>query len=206
MCIAQKDLGNGELREGSLFLVGDPKQSIYRFRGAEPAIYYDITQSMTDSKEGQVYELDNNYRSDEKVIHWVNEHFKEANFRPMAYPRPKYVGTDDAVLSGVYRYHANQCMDGKTLIEKTGKDAQQLAEMIQFLVDSQKKVVCLDEQGGFFEKTVSYGDFLILCFKMEHMGEYTKCLSEQGIPVQISGNVKVNENMVLKHLYCYISI
>lgn len=208
MCIAQKKLDRMELREGSLFLVGDPKQSIYRFRGAEPAIYYDIKQSMIASQDGQVYELDNNYRSDEKVIDWVNAYFKKDKFRPMVYPHPNYTESDDTVLSGVYRYNDNKCMvEGKNLKEKAGKDAQQLAEMIRFLVDNQKKIVYLDENGEFHKKTISYGDFLILCFKMEHMGEYTKCLSEQGIPVQISGKVNVNENMVLQHfllLYQYL--
>jgi ATP-dependent helicase/nuclease subunit A len=62
----------GSLEPGRLFLVGDPKQSIYRFRRADMAIY---AQERTRIEEaGGVFpELTENRRSRTVVIDWVNE-------------------------------------------------------------------------------------------------------------------------------------
>ncbi|MCR4589400.1 MAG: UvrD-helicase domain-containing protein [Lachnospiraceae bacterium] len=67
-----------KLRDGALFVVGDPKQSIYRFRGAQPAVYFHTKGKMEKLDNARVYELAFNYRSNEKVIKWVNDKFSEA--------------------------------------------------------------------------------------------------------------------------------
>ena len=53
---------------GRLFLVGDPKQSIYRFRRADIATYLAASTSMTSARES----LTANFRSTPAVIDWVN--------------------------------------------------------------------------------------------------------------------------------------
>ncbi|MCR5626691.1 MAG: UvrD-helicase domain-containing protein, partial [Lachnospiraceae bacterium] len=70
-----------ELRDGALFLVGDPKQSIYRFRGAQPEIYFTAKQRMSapERKNTIVYELKNNFRSNKDLIEWINKKFTEAD-------------------------------------------------------------------------------------------------------------------------------
>ena len=56
--------------EGSVFVVGDPKQSIYRFRRA------DITRYLqTQERLGETVTLSTNFRSVEPVITWVNRVF-----------------------------------------------------------------------------------------------------------------------------------
>src|SRR5262249_32967712 len=62
---------------GKLCLVGDPKQSIYRFRGADIAVYDDLLQRMRNVREL----LTHNFRSVEPVLDWVNHHFT-AQMRP----------------------------------------------------------------------------------------------------------------------------
>lgn len=66
---------NGGLSEGRLFLVGDPKQSIYRFRGAEVAFY----NYMKDEcfKKDDFHDLRINYRSDSSVVDWVNRTYRK---------------------------------------------------------------------------------------------------------------------------------
>ena len=56
--------------EGSLFLVGDPKQSIYRFRRADIATYLRAQRTI-----GQQVVLDVNYRTTAPVLAWINEVF-----------------------------------------------------------------------------------------------------------------------------------
>ncbi len=54
--------------EKALVLVGDPKQSIYRFRNAEVAVYL----AARDAADGKVHALDTNYRSDPALVEAVN--------------------------------------------------------------------------------------------------------------------------------------
>ena len=71
-------LGNAEnLKEGKLFVVGDPKQAIYRFRGADPAIYFKVKGRFEQSSYAGVFRLSINYRSNNKLIEYVNDFFAD---------------------------------------------------------------------------------------------------------------------------------
>jgi len=58
---------------GRLFVVGDPKQSIYRFRRADISIFIDARRQF--GREGHLVELSSNFRTGEPVIRWVNATF-----------------------------------------------------------------------------------------------------------------------------------
>lgn len=67
-------------REDNLFAVGDPKQSIYRFRGAEPAVFTEYTRSTPlygtgDGKMKKIL-LSANFRCDKSVVDFVNLVFR----------------------------------------------------------------------------------------------------------------------------------
>ena len=53
-----------------LFLVGDPKQSIYRFRGADIGVWNEVRDVVSES--GQWLELSYNFRSEPPVVKFVN--------------------------------------------------------------------------------------------------------------------------------------
>ncbi len=62
---------------GSLFVVGDPKQSIYRFRRAD-IVTYNHVKSIISSSGGELVTLSANFRALEPLIHWVNRTFEDA--------------------------------------------------------------------------------------------------------------------------------
>ena len=68
------DPETNRLEPGRLFLVGDPKQSIYRFRGADMAIY-SRTRDLLGEQGGRFPSLSFNQRSRETVLEWVNHVF-----------------------------------------------------------------------------------------------------------------------------------
>ncbi len=59
-------------REGNTFVVGDVKQSIYRFRMAEPELFLHQYQSLGHSEPGRVIDLSTNYRSRPEIVEMVN--------------------------------------------------------------------------------------------------------------------------------------
>ncbi len=90
--LASKPGNVNELRDGALFIVGDPKQSIYRFRGAEPDVYMQVKKRMKAMQDkggnAKVYELQINFRSNDLIIKWVNEKFSATTgFSPIMVPK-----------------------------------------------------------------------------------------------------------------------
>ncbi len=53
-----------------LFLVGDPKQSIYRFRGADISVWNDVAADFAE--EGEILDLPRNFRSAPPIVDFVN--------------------------------------------------------------------------------------------------------------------------------------
>lgn len=63
---------------GNRFMVGDVKQSIYRFRLAEPGLFLEkYSRYGTDDSEGIVIDLARNFRSRMEVVHAVNVIFRQ---------------------------------------------------------------------------------------------------------------------------------
>jgi CRISPR-associated exonuclease Cas4 len=76
------------LRPGALFLVGDPKQSLYGFRGAEVATYQAAKSVLQAQPHAAVVHVTRNFRSVEVILQHVNRCFE----RPLnASKQPGYV-------------------------------------------------------------------------------------------------------------------
>ena len=80
---------HGEDTAHLLYLIGDPKQAIYNFRGADIFAYLKAASSVKNRES-----LDHNYRSEEGLIHGVNHLFSGVNpflidgidFKPALFP------------------------------------------------------------------------------------------------------------------------
>jgi CRISPR-associated exonuclease Cas4 len=63
------------LRAGALFLVGDPKQSIYRFRGADLACYMKARDAIERRWPVNILKITENFRSRHGILSFVNDRF-----------------------------------------------------------------------------------------------------------------------------------
>ena len=79
----------------TLFIVGDPMQSIYRFRAAEVGLFLRARRQGIGDVNLVPLELSCNFRSTATVVDWVNEQFKSI------FP------TTDDIESGAVSYHAS---------------------------------------------------------------------------------------------------
>jgi CRISPR-associated exonuclease Cas4 len=66
---------DGQLLPGSLFLVGDPKQAIYRFRGADIEAYELSRRLISAQDSGAIIEVTANFRSESVILQHVNSCF-----------------------------------------------------------------------------------------------------------------------------------
>jgi ATP-dependent exoDNAse (exonuclease V) beta subunit len=89
----------------SLFLVGDPMQSIYRFRKADVSLFIKVRDQGLAGLKLTCLQLTDNFRSQRKIVDWVN-----ATFKPM-FPE----GDDPAV--GAISYAASIAFKAETVID-----------------------------------------------------------------------------------------
>lgn len=75
----------------TLFLVGDPMQSIYRFRGAEVNLFLRTQDSGLGGIPLQSLQLKMNFRSNGCVVNWLNDHFSRI-----------FPNENDATLSAIH--------------------------------------------------------------------------------------------------------
>lgn len=73
----QENIINLICKKDNLFMVGDPKQAIYQFRHAEPKIFIQRYFKYKNAKEGTNEDLNENFRSDKRILDFVNYVFRE---------------------------------------------------------------------------------------------------------------------------------
>jgi ATP-dependent helicase/nuclease subunit A len=82
---------------GRAFFVGDAKQSIYRFRGADVSVFRETRTWATPAPQG----LFQNFRSNRRIIDWVNAAFQNlfdpGEFQPILSPPTAIEGTANSV-------------------------------------------------------------------------------------------------------------
>ena len=93
------DVGGRRRRPGRLFVVGDPKQSIYRFRRADISTF--LAAATASARRRRSRGLTTNFRTVAPVIDWVNDVFATLMDRAPRHRRPlpsqpAYVGLDAA--------------------------------------------------------------------------------------------------------------
>ncbi|WP_353807674.1 UvrD-helicase domain-containing protein [Agromyces sp. SYSU T00194] len=89
-----EDLRDIDVPAGSVFVVGDPKQSIYRFRRANIATYLTASEHL-----GRRVTLSTNFRSVPAVLEWVNQVFGSMiQAKPLAQPAYEPLGAHRTVL------------------------------------------------------------------------------------------------------------
>lgn len=84
-----KEWRNVRLAAGKVFVVGDPKQSIYAFRGADIEAYLKVVEIIT-AQNGIECRLTTNFRSHETILNVVNAVFQQL-IRPRDRLQPPYI-------------------------------------------------------------------------------------------------------------------
>ena len=170
---------------GKLFFVGDPRQSIYRFRGAEPELYAAAMRELVPS--GPV-RLTTNFRSVPGVIDWVNGVFAPL-FAPAADPDPA-----EADGPGYTPLKAHRRPDSGVPVVVLGAEAgAKLSAHDRRVRESADiaAVITLAVRDGWPVGTPSgtrpagYGDVAILVTRRTGLAELESALDSEDIPYRV---------------------
>lgn len=177
-------------QSGSLFIVGDPKQSIYRFRYADVASFLRVKE-MFKGEVGEVLYLTRNFRSTYKIRSWFNDTFQallpdntdiQSRFEPI--PLEDNPKKDDS-FSGVFSYNVS----GARGALKKEKDPETVARIIRRMVGNPAYLI--NENGE--KRTVSYKDIMLITPRKSKLREYMQVFSAYNIPFRVEGSVSFSE-------------
>ncbi|MDO4903120.1 MAG: helicase-exonuclease AddAB subunit AddA [Limosilactobacillus sp.] len=166
----------------NLFMVGDVKQSIYRFRGGDSTIFTEKFKDYKSNKEhGENIVLAENFRSMKNVVNFTNLLFKqlmdsevgEIDYDEDAYLKfaAKYYGEENSGNpTEVMIYDANAVEKNAILkgVDSDGKEDEKLTGEVRMIgmrikqmVKNKEKIIQVGEDGPE-ERAIQYGDIAIL--------------------------------------------
>ncbi|MFO7743609.1 MAG: UvrD-helicase domain-containing protein [Anaerolineae bacterium] len=178
---------NGD--QGKLFFVGDAKQSIYRFRGADVTVFREEREVVAG--RGAAIELSTSYRAHGALVQALN-----ALLRPVLGdredPERPYVEPFAAV-----RHHRDEPAQGLTppyveLHLAAGSKSQGALERAAQALTARLVALVEDgdvvlqgpdpDEGHETKRPLDFGDIAILCRASRAFGAYESALEEAGIP------------------------
>ena len=191
-------------RQGSLFIVGDPKQSIYRFRNADVSSYIEI-RKLFENGVGKVVNLVNNFRSKNVMKNFFNEVFeqvmKEDTADQSQYKDIENVSSDEAQgeFEGMFAY---ETYSGQLLESHPGEtDNEQLVKIIKRLVNNPSYQITerdrTKENYGSL-RNITFKDFMIIFSSKNPIASCIDAFNKEEIPVKVEGKVLFEDCEALK--------
>lgn len=202
-------------RRGSLMIVGDPKQSIYRWRGGKAEQFIALAKKLEEkqnnpfnNKDKSVFSLDTNYRSYSRVVEFNNdffrflsEEFAHADYKDL-YENKSSQKTNDKTGGYVdisfVPGDAFDDEDPSLKSELSGQTASKTQRYVEAVFETIQKCRAL----GF-----EYSDIAILTRKRDHGIAVADYLTEFNVPIISSETLMIGnatEVRFIIHLLRYL--
>ena len=176
-------LSNGHNR----FMVGDIKQSIYRFRQADPQIFNEKFHSFAqEGKEGQLILLKENFRSSSEVLDATNDVFKHLMDEEVG--EISYDGMHQLVF-GNTDIQSNPENKAEVLLydKDDDSDSDDEEELATNKLTGEMRMVLKEIIHLHNDKGVPFKDMALLTASRSRNDQVLLALSEYGIPVKTDG-------------------
>ena len=179
-----------ELKSGNLFIVGDEKQSIYRFRDAELNVFAKTKEdiSLINGQES-LLTLPDSFRMAPAICFFINNLFKKLFSEPRLYfnevPASDLVCARDDDFKGQV----------EILISSGEEDSE--ADMVA------KKIVMLKEKNS--DRIRNWNDIAILVRKRASFNELQKALTKYQIPFNLIGGTGFYQKQTISDIYNYFA-
>lgn len=186
--------------KGTLMIVGDPKQSIYRWRGGKAEQFIELSkdQNPFNNPDKKLTQLEYNYRSYSQIIEFNNSFFK---LLANEFQHPDY--------KDLYENHSHQKVNSKTggyvnisFLPETAKSEEEALDKTEMYVQA-----TLDTIKTVLEKGFEYKDIVILTRKRGQGIAVANYLTGQGVPLLSSETLMIQnatEVRFIIHLLKYL--
>ena len=176
-------------RDGSLFIVGDPKQSIYAFRNANVQAFTDVRDVF--AADNKVLVLTQNFRSKEILKEWFNTSMNDVlnhGVEPLTHlnipidQTRKQEQENLGIYQGVYKYQL-----------KPADDPDAVARFIIEMVDNpNKRIQVKNKKTDKIEiRKITFGDIRVVP-RGTKVEKYVEAFNNYHIPVVIEADIPFN--------------
>ncbi|MFM1759709.1 MAG: hypothetical protein RLY75_979, partial [Pseudomonadota bacterium] len=197
----------------TVFIVGDPKQSIYRFRRADPRLFNDAQAFLVKEMNAASLNQNTTRRNAPKINDAVNQIFG-AEQLPESYPFTKqntlwkapggntaegpYSSEGEAYLLPLVRYKAEELEQrAGNAFEQAIVDARQTADVTQRYVEGQQASTLIQHlietrpvvdriNGDEVWRKARESDFLLLVKRRKYLPQFERALREAGLAFESS--------------------
>jgi ATP-dependent exoDNAse (exonuclease V) beta subunit len=177
--------GTPEPAPGKLFIVGDPKQSIYRFRKADIEMYERVKERLSES--GERLSITQNFRSVPGIVEWVNDTFSVSMQPGSSGFQPRYEAIH-AARPGEGSAVALLDLELDEEHSKAGavreREGEAIARLIHWLKDGGMTVMDTNENK---QRSIEYGDIAVIYPGTTGIDNYEEPLRAGNIPYIIEG-------------------
>ncbi len=195
------------IANNNVYMVGDVKQSIYRFRNANPYIFKEKYDKYKNNDGGIKIDLNQNFRSRKEVLNNINtifskamtEELGDAAFKEehqMNYGFHDYDKYDDSSYNmDIMIYDKEEYVDDRENAYSNPEiEATYIAKSINSLIASKKKIY--DKDLDKFRE-IKYSDICIIMDKGTKFEIYKKIFEYYGIPTAINADSKLKDNVIV---------
>ena len=200
--------------EHNIFMVGDVKQSVYRFRLARPALFMEKFETYPKREKCTRIDLHKNFRSRREVLDTVNLIFGKIMTKKLGgitydegaklHEGASY-DKRDGMRSEAILVHMDAFKEEQDKLEYTQREfeAKAAAKRIKELLESQQ---VLDKQTGTY-RLVQYRDIVILTRSLKGWTNvFAEILQAEGIPTYTSNKEGYFETLEIGVLLNYLKI
>ncbi|MBC1743227.1 helicase-exonuclease AddAB subunit AddA [Listeria welshimeri] len=193
---------NSEESKGNLFMVGDVKQSIYRFRLAEPTLFMTKYQEYQQNGEGEGIRIDlsQNFRSRKEVLDATNfifhqlmdKHVAEIDYDEAAelalganFPKSNHMATELLLIDMKSNENESEDELSPQELQKNQVEARAIATKIREMIDNKFPIYDKKLQQN---RSIQYRDIVILSRAMTSAPDMEEAMKVQDIPFYVSNN------------------
>ncbi|MGN1338219.1 MAG: UvrD-helicase domain-containing protein [Candidatus Coprovivens sp.] len=202
------------IENNNVYMVGDVKQSIYRFRNANPYIFKDKYDNYSQNKGGVKIDLVKNFRSRKEVLNNINDVFKLIMDNAIGgaeyhESHEMYFGNENYIKNGLTNYNYNfRILEYETPEDK--KYSKEEIEIFSIVKDIKEKITnnyqVFDKDSGML-RNINYSDIVILMDRSTDFDLYKKIFEYNGIPLTLYKDPILNNSddiYILKNIVNYI--
>ena len=213
----------GNLDSNKVFIVGDPKQSIYGFRNADVSLFKNFMTEISlqtnasispnidnndtieeERKSKRIIHLDQNYRSSSKLIHFFNKTFEsifepvsefEVEFQSLQATRQEDPGYNSGVQLDILLDENSEKSDA--IIEQAKNIAHNIINFVNH--EDHKKYV--KGKDRFTYETISFGDIAVLIRSRTHLNQFEQIFRQYEIPYQTYKGIGFFQRQEVQDIY-----
>ena len=186
------------ISNNNVYMVGDIKQSIYRFRNANPKIFRDKYENYKNLSGGRKIDLNCNYRSRKEVLDGINDIF---NYIMTLDKGGASYKEEHQLVFGNMNYEKEQKENNIMKIYTYDTDGNVKDLEINFIANDIKnkienKYQVIDKKTNKL-RDITYSDIAIIVRSGTNDDLYKKVLNKYNIPVKLTSDKKINDNSLV---------